>query len=98
MKFMVKAAIGFLLVVGVVVALSLTRPDEASFKRWAKANIPSESGSVVEQAKGIALTTQAKWTADYEDHVLWATVDAYQGGTEQRFVGVMGTWFPLGGE
>jgi len=98
MKLMVKAVIGALVVVGVVVALALTCPDEQSFKRWAKENIPPDSGSVVKKAQGAALATQAKWTADYEGHFLWATVDAYQGGAEQRYLGIMGTWFRFSGE
>ncbi len=98
MKLPVKAVIGVVLVVGVALVLAVTCPDEASFKRWAKDNIPPESGSVVKKAQGAALATQAKWTADYEDHVLWATVDAYQGGVRQRFVGVAGTWFRLSSE
>jgi hypothetical protein len=96
MKLLLKAVTSFVLVVGVAVALALTRPDEDSFKRWAKSNITPESGSVVKQAKGMALTAQAKWTADYESHFLWATVDAYQGSARQRFIGVAGTWFQLG--
>jgi len=98
MKLLVKAMIGVVVVAGVVVMLAVTCPDEDSFKRWAKENIQPESGSVVEQAKRAALAAQAKWTADCEDHVLWATVDAYQGGAERRYVGVLGTWIQVGGE
>ena len=98
MRLLVKGVIAVVLVVGVAVTLALTCPDEQSFKRWAAENIPPDSGSVVKKAQGAALATQAKWTADYEGHVLWATVDAYQGGKEQQFLGIMGTWFRLGGE
>jgi len=98
MKLLLKAMIGVVAVVGVALILAVTCPDEAHFKRWAKENIPPESGSLVKQAQGAALATQARWTADYEDHVLWATVDAYQGGARQRFVGVAGTWVRLSSE
>ena len=98
MKLLVKVMIGVVVVVGLALVLAVTCPDEDSFKRWAKEHIPPESGSVVKQAQGAALATQARWTTDYEDHVLWATVDAYQGGARQRFVGAAGTWFRLSSE
>jgi hypothetical protein len=91
----VKIAIG---VIAVVLVLVVSCPDEDSFNRWAKTALVSESGSGLEKAKGKALATQANWTADYRSHVLWATVDAYQGGTERRYVGLVGTWFQIGGE
>jgi len=95
MKLLIKALMVVVLVVGAVVVLAVTCPDEDSFDHWAKAKLTPEEGSVVEQAKGLALSTQAKWTADYEGHVLWATVDAYQGGSSHRFVGVLGFWFQI---
>lgn len=95
----IKRVVGGVIVLGVaVLVLALTCPDEDGFDRWAKRASEPESGSVFEKAKGKALSTQAKWTADYEDHVLWATVDAYQGGTEYRFIGIFGTWIKLGEE
>ena len=94
-KTVVKGAIG---VVAVALILFVSCPDEDSFNRWANKTLVSESGSTLEKAKGKALATQANWTADYRGHVLWATVDAYQGGTELRYIGVLGTWFRLSGE
>ena len=93
---MKKIAMIAIAVVGAVLVLALTCPDEESFNRWAKRALVSESGSGVERTKGKALATQAKWTADYEDFVLWATVDAYQGGTVHRYLGVLGIWVSLG--
>lgn len=98
MRFLTRALVGVMLVAGLVVAMAWSCPDEDDFDRWAETALEPESGSVVAKAKGKALSTQAKWTADYEDHVLWATVDAYQGGSRHRFVGIMGTWFRLGDE
>lgn len=89
---------GAFVVVAVALVLALSSPDEASFERWAKKALVSESGSGLEKAKGKALATQANWTADYQDRVLWATVEAYQGGKRHRFLGVMGMWFKLGEE
>jgi hypothetical protein len=93
MKLPVKMLVGALIVVVAVLALVLSCPDEQSFKRWAKRSLKPESGSVTEKAKGQALSTEARWTADYQNHRLWATVDAYQGTTKQRFVGIAGAWF-----
>ena len=98
MKMVVKALVAALVVVVAVLALVLTRPDEASFKRWAKSSLKPDEGSVTEKAKGQALSTEARWTADYADHVLWATVDSYQGTKRARFVGIGGTWFRLNRE
>jgi hypothetical protein len=95
LKTVVKGAIGL---VGVVLILFVSCPDEDSFNRWAQKTLVSESGSGLEKAKGKALATQANWTADYRGHTLWATVDAYQGGDERRYVGALGMWFRTGGE
>jgi len=94
-KVVVKGAI---VVVAVILVLAVSCPDEDSFDRWAKKALVDESGSGLDKAKGKALATQANWTADYHDYVLWATVDAYQGGTERRYVGLVGTWFQIAGE
>lgn len=94
-KLIVKVA---LVVVAGVLVLALSSPSEESFNRWAKKALVDESGSGLDKAKGKALATQANWTADYQDYVLWATVDAYQGSTERRYVGLVGTWFQISGE
>ena len=94
-KTVVKGAIG---VDAVVLIQDVSCPAEDSFNRWAKKSLVSESGSGLEKAKGKALATQANWTADYANHFLWATVDAYQGSTERRYVGLVGTWFQISGE
>jgi len=94
-KTVIKGAIG---IAFALLLLAVSCPDEDSFDRWAKKSFVSESESGLEKAKGKALATQAKWTADYEDFVLWATVDAYQGGTVHRYLGVLGIWVSLGEE
>ena len=87
-----------LVVIAAIVILAVSCPDEDSFDRWAEKTLGNESESILKEAQGKALATQAKWTADYEDHFLWATVDAYQGSTERRYVGVLGTWIQVSGE
>ena len=90
-----KVVMGAIGVVAVVLVLVVSCPDEDSFNRWAKKALVSESGSGLEKAKGQALATQANWTADYQNHVLWATVEAYQGGTRHRYLGILGMWMDL---
>jgi hypothetical protein len=92
-KIVVKVAI---VVFATVLLLALSCPDEESFNRWAKKALVEESGSGLDKAKGTVLATQANWTADYKDRVLWATVDAYQGGTRHRYLGVLWMWLDLG--
>lgn len=91
-----KIAMIAIALVGAVLVLALTCPDEESFGRWANKTLVNESGSVVEKVTGKASAAQAKWTADYESYVLWATVEAYQGGSERRYLGVLGMWLSLG--
>lgn len=91
-KIVVKIAVA---VVALILVLAVSSPDEDSFDRWAKKAMVDESGSGLDKAKGKALATQANWTADYEGHVLWATVEAYQGGTRHRYLGVLGMWLDL---
>ena len=95
MKTLNKLLIGLLVIVVAALALVVTCPDEQSFNSWAKSHLKPESGSVAEKAKGAALSTEARFTAEYESHVLWATVEAYQGTTKQRFLGIAGAWFRL---
>ncbi|MEJ2581580.1 MAG: hypothetical protein P8127_08075 [Acidobacteriota bacterium] len=75
--------------VGLILVLAVSSPDEDSFDRWAKKAMVDESGSGLDNAKGKALATQANWTADYHDDVLWATVEAHQGGKRHRYLGVL---------
>lgn len=92
-KIVVKIAI---VVVVTVLVLALSCPDEESFNRWAKGALVDEDGSALERARGKALATQADWTADYQDYVLWSMVEAYQGGDRHRYLGVLWMWLDLG--
>jgi hypothetical protein len=92
-KIVVKIAVA---VVALILVLAVSSPDEDSFDRWAKKAMVDESGSGLDKAKGKALATQANWTADYQDYVLWATVEAYQGGKRHRYLGVLWMWIGLG--
>lgn len=87
---------GVIGVVFILLLLAVSCPDEDSFDRWAKRTLAGNTESGLENAKGKVLATQANWTADYKDRVLWATVDAYQGGTSHRYVGLLWMWFNLG--
>ena len=92
-KLLIKGAIAIVIV---VLVLALSCPDEDSFDRWARKSLVVDTDGGLKKAKGKALATQAGWTADYADFVLWSTVEAYQGGTRHRYLGVLWTWFDLG--
>ena len=92
-KTIVKGAI---VIVAVILVLAVSCPDEDSFARWAKKTQASKSESGLEKAKGKVLATQADWTAGYKDFILWATVEAYQGGKQHRYLGVLWIWIDLG--
>ena len=83
-------------VVGVVLLLALSCPDEESFNRWMKSSQVSDADSGLDKAKGSALATQAKWTSNSTDRVLWATVEARQGGVRHRYLGILWMWLDLG--
>ena len=86
MKLPVRMLVGALIAVVAVLALVLSCPDEARLKLSSRSLKP-ESGSVTEKVKGQALSTEPRWTADYQNHRLWATVGAYQGATKSS-----GSW------
>ena len=92
-KMVIKGAIGIVIV---IVLLAVSCPGEDSFGRWAKKSFGGESESGLKKAKGKALATQANWTGDCEGYVLWATVEAYQGGKRHRYLGALWMWFDLG--
>jgi hypothetical protein len=92
-RMVIKGAIG---VVIVIALLAVSCPDEDSFNRWAKKSLVGESESGLKKAKGKALATQTNWTADYKKYVLWATVEAYQGGGRHRYLGALWMWIDLG--
>jgi hypothetical protein len=82
-----------LLVLGAIAA----KPDEASFDRYiVRASKAGEDASLLDEAAGTLKGAQAKLTADYRDHVLWATVEATRGTTTERYLGVFGMWLRLG--
>ena len=93
LKTIVKGAI---VLVAVTLVLAVSCPDKESFDRWAKKTQASKSESGLQKAKGKALAAQADWTANYRDFILWATVEAYQGGKQHRYLGVLWIWIDLG--
>ena len=54
-----------------------------------------EDDSLMAQAGGMFHSTQAHLTADYNDHILWASVQASQGMSKVRYIGLFGMWFEL---
>lgn len=87
----------FVLVVALVVLGAIaSKPDEASFDRYIeRASRPGEEADLLDQASGALKSAQAKLTADYRDHVLWATVEATRGTDRERYLGAFGMWLRL---
>ena len=83
-------------VVAVVLALAFSCPDEDSFHRFHKKASAREKGTLVEEATDAVLSSQERFTANYQDHTLWATVHTTRGGHQERYLGVMGIWLELG--
>ena len=83
-------------VVAVVLALAFSCPDEDSFHRFVKKASAREEGNLVDEATDAVLSSQERLTADYEDHILWATVSTRRGVHRARYIGVMGIWLELG--
>jgi hypothetical protein len=86
------------LVVVLVVALglALSIPDEASFhSHLASVDQADGDDSLLHRAGESLGRTQAKLTADYRHHLLWATVEITRGAEKQRWVGALGMWFRL---
>ncbi len=92
---MKNIVIVLLLVVALALGLAAAKPDEASFHRHLAKVDRQDDGGLLEEAGETVTRAQAKLTADYHDHLLWATVEATRGGTERRWLGVMGIWFEL---
>jgi hypothetical protein len=84
-----------LAIVAVVLALALACPDEDSFHRYLDKATAREDDPVFAKAADAILTAQESLTAEYHDHVLWATVEARRGTQRHRYVGVMGIWLEL---
>ncbi len=91
-----KAALTTVFIIfAAVLALAFSCPDEESFDRWITKTSSHDDDSLMAQASGMAHSTQAQLTADYDDHILWATIQARQGMTKVRYIGLFGMWFEL---
>ena len=91
-----KAALTTLfIIVAVVVALAMSCPNQASFDRWVAKSSHRQGDPLLTQARDTVLSAQTQFTADYEAHFLWATVEARKGRDTVRYLGVMGMWFEL---
>ncbi len=93
----VKKLLILTLVLVLVLATALaTRPDRASFElRIARLSEPEGSG-MMEQASSALRKIEAGFTLEYQDHNLWAIGLVSQRGEKIRYLGIFGTWIPLG--
>jgi len=92
-----RNAIILLLVLAVAaLTLAVSKPDEASFKRYIANVEHPDDASLIEEGQAALLDTQEKMTAKLEDHVLWVTVETTRGTTHKRYLGIVGMWLGLG--
>jgi hypothetical protein len=90
MKIILAALVAIL---ACALVLVVSCPDEASFHRHlAKLDQNDAEDNLLQRAGESVGRAQAKLTADYQDHRLWATVEATRGTERQRWLGVLGMW------
>jgi len=92
---MKKLAAALALLLALVIALVLTCPDKASLYHHLDRVSAVPNGSALERLTGKALQAQARLTARYHDHRLWATAEVHRGGARERYLGIMGLWLQL---
>ena len=93
MKIILAALV---VVLACALVLVVSCPDEASFHRHlAKVDQNDGEDSLLQRAGEGLGRTQAKLTADYRDHTLWATVEITRGTEKQRWLGVLGIWLQM---
>lgn len=92
---MKAALITAFIIIAALLALAFSCPDEENFDRWITKTERHEDDSLMAKAGGMVLSTQAHLTADYENHILWATVETHRGMSKIRYTGVFGIWFEL---
>lgn len=93
----VKKLLILILVLVVVVGTALaTRPDRASFERRISRLSDPEGSGMMEQASSALRKIEAGFTLEYHDHNLWAIGLVPQRGEKIEYLGIFGTWIPLG--
>ncbi len=80
----------------IVTALAVSRPDRASFDRFIGRAAEAPDGNLLQRAGAAIATLQAHLTTQYHDHALWATAEVTVGSRHERYLGVAGTWIRLG--
>lgn len=86
----------FVAVLACALVLAVSVPDEASFHRHlAKLDQNDAEDNLLQRAGESVGRAQAKLTADYQDHTLWATVELTRGTERQRWLGVLGMWLRM---
>jgi hypothetical protein len=89
MKKLLAVVIALLVV---ALAMALSRPDEASFRRhMEKVSVP-EDGNLIDQVRGSLISAQARLTTDYRDYRLWATAEVSRGSRHESYLGLFGIW------
>jgi hypothetical protein len=76
-------------------AMAVTCPDKASFKKHMEEVSAPDGGNILDKARGHVLTAQALLTAEYHDHKLWATAQVTRGSRHESYLGLFGVWINL---
>ncbi len=83
-----------ILVLLLLTFLAVTKPSEADFQSWARANIRADdSADWVERGAMFALRTQVNMETVYRDYTILAVVDTRMLDVRLRYVGIAGQWF-----
>lgn len=100
-----KKFIRFIIFLAIVaVALFIFKPDAQNFENWlkessAKKQDNAKGDNVVERLidKGVTTATQLQilGTYSYNDHYVFATVDASANGEKIQYLGIATTWIQL---
>lgn len=91
-----KWAITMILILLILTFLAVSKPSEADFQSWARANIRADDNAdVLERGMVFLLRTQMNLETVYRDYTILATVDTRVVDIRLRYLGIAGQWFLL---
>jgi hypothetical protein len=85
-------------------ALAIFKPTENDFENWLKTHSAKKRGNakgdnLVEKLVDKGVTTaeqlQVLATYEYDNHYVFASVNAKANGEDLKYIGIAGTWIPL---
>jgi len=86
-----------ILLILVAIAAWCSNPDEAHFQRWLQRQLANPADTALEKLSVRAVAKLALAAADWErTNYGFCSVVTFHDAPSVRFLGVCGTWFPLG--